>query len=92
MRGYLAAYGNDFQTPNGQPRKAWADERRARIEGKGKITVKIESPQVDIDGNTATVRFRQVYDSDTVKANSRKTLVLTKQGGRWQIKQERAAG
>jgi Flp pilus assembly protein TadD/ketosteroid isomerase-like protein len=92
MRGYLAAYGNDFQPPNGASRKVWTDERRARIEGKGSIQVKIEQPQVSVNGSTATVSFRQIYSSDTVKANSRKTLVLTKQGGRWQIKQERAAG
>ncbi|MFZ6644235.1 tetratricopeptide repeat protein [Undibacterium sp. TJN25] len=87
---YLAYYGKDFQTPKGEPRKNWADERRLRIEGKGHITVKIESPQVSIDGNTATVKFRQIYSSDQLTANSRKTLVLTKQDGKWQIKQERA--
>ncbi|GGC92050.1 nuclear transport factor 2 family protein [Undibacterium terreum] len=87
---YLAFYGKDFQTPKGEPRKAWADERRLRIEGKGHITVKIESPVVSLDGNTATVKFRQIYSSDQLTANSRKTLVLTKQDGKWQIKQERA--
>ncbi|MES2104689.1 MAG: tetratricopeptide repeat protein [Pseudomonadota bacterium] len=87
---YLAFYGKDFQTPKGEPRKNWADERRLRIEGKGHITVKVESPKVSIDGNTATVKFRQIYSSDQLTANSRKTLVLAKQDGKWQIKQERA--
>jgi hypothetical protein len=36
------------------------------------------------------VKFRQIYTSDRLKADSRKVLVLTKQGGKWQIKQERA--
>ena len=43
-----------------------------------------------IEGNTATAQFRQVYVSDRLKANSMKTLVLTKHGGKWLIKQERA--
>lgn len=90
VNGYLAAYGNDFDLPAGQSRKAWTDERRARIEDKKHISVKIESPQVAVNGNTATVKFRQVYDSDRVKANSRKTLVLSKQGGKWHITQERS--
>ncbi|MDF3035125.1 MAG: tetratricopeptide repeat protein [Paucimonas sp.] len=90
VKGYLAFYANDFKTPKGESRKAWADERQARIAGKGRINVKIESPQVSIDGNTATVKFRQIYTSDRLKADSRKTMVLTKQGSKWLIKQERA--
>jgi tetratricopeptide (TPR) repeat protein len=88
VKGYLRAYGSDFKTPNGVSRSAWAEERRARIVDKGRINVQVESPQVTIKGNTATVRFRQIYQSDRLKANSRKTLVLTKQGNAWRIQQE----
>ena len=88
--GYLAHYAKDFQTPKGESRKAWAEERRNRIEGKGHINVKIEGIKVSIDDNSATVKFRQVYTSDQLTANSRKTLILTRQDGKWQIKQERA--
>lgn len=88
IKDYLAAYGSDFQVPNGQSRKAWENERRARIVGKGRISVKIEAPQVAVNGNAATVKFRQIYKSDRLSANTRKTLVLTRQGGKWKIKQE----
>ncbi|MFZ6730434.1 L,D-transpeptidase Cds6 family protein [Undibacterium sp. Ji42W] len=87
---YLGHYAKDFQTPKGESYKAWADERRNRIEGKGRINVKIESAKIDVDGNTATVKFRQIYTSDQLTANSRKTLHMVKQDGKWQIKQERA--
>lgn len=90
VKGYLNAYASDFDLPAGQSRKAWSDERRARIEDKARISVKIETPQVSLNGNTATVKFRQIYDSDRTKANSRKTLVMVKQSGKWHIKQERA--
>ncbi len=90
VKGYLNFYAADFQTPNGLSRAAWAEDRRARIAGKDRINVTIESPQVTVSGNTATVKFRQKYVSDRLKADSRKTLVLTRQGSRWQIKQERA--
>jgi tetratricopeptide (TPR) repeat protein len=89
---YLAFYADNFQTPKGQSRSAWAEERRQRIEGKGHISVKIESAQANIDGSTATVRFRQLYSSDQLKADSRKTLVLVKQDGKWLITQERSGG
>ncbi|MGZ5819303.1 MAG: tetratricopeptide repeat protein [Burkholderiaceae bacterium] len=90
VKGYLRAYGSDFKAPNGLSRSAWAEERRTRITDKGRINVRVESPQVTLNGNTATVRFRQIYESDRLKANSRKILVMTKQGGTWQIQQERS--
>jgi tetratricopeptide (TPR) repeat protein len=89
---YLTFYGKDFQLPKGTTRKSWAEERRLRIEGKGRISVKVDSPKVLFDGNTATVKFRQIYNSDQLKADSRKTLVFTKQDGKWQITQERTGG
>lgn len=92
VKNYLAAYGSDFQTPKGESRKAWADERRARIEEKGHISVKVDAPQVTIRHDTATVRFRQIYNSNRLTVDSRKTLILTRQGSRWLIKQERSGG
>jgi tetratricopeptide (TPR) repeat protein len=89
VKTYLGSYSSNFQTPKGVSRRAWADERRARIEGKGHITVTVEAPQVTIDGNAATVKFRQQYVSNRLSSSSRKTLVLEKQGNKWQIKQER---
>lgn len=87
---YLGYYAKDFQTPNKQSRSAWAEDRRSRIEGKGKIGVRIDDPNVSIDGNSATVKFKQYYTSDRLSSTSRKTLVLTKQDGKWLIKQERS--
>jgi len=92
MKSYLGHYGSDFQPPGGGSRKAWEEERRQRIVGKGRINVRIESPQVTVNGNTATVKFRQVYISDQLTATTRKTLVMNKQGGRWQIRQEQTGG
>ncbi len=89
VKAYLAMYHDKFQTPGGISMKAWAEERRTRIEGKGRISVKVEAPQVTFDGNSATVKFKQAYSSDKLSSTSRKTLVLEKQGKQWQIKQER---
>ena len=86
---YLAHYAGDFAPPGGQTRKAWMEERQARITGKGRIKVSIDKPQVSTEGNTATVRFRQSYVSDRLSASSRKTLELERQRGKWLIRQER---
>ena len=85
---YLGYYSQQFEPPKGLSRKAWSDERRARIEGKGRIRVEVSAPEVAVNGNTAKVTFRQTYESDRLTAKSRKTLVLIKNGGKWQIKQE----
>lgn len=90
MKGYLNAYADNFQTPRGVARKAWEADRRARIEGKEHIKVTVEAPQVSVKGDTATVRFRQIYASDRLNANSRKTLILEKKNGQWRIKQEQS--
>lgn len=88
VKGYLAHYAPDFEPPNKQTRKAWADERQARIVGKGRILVKVESPQVSLDDGRATVKFRQQYTSDRLTVSSRKTLVLVRQKGKWLIQKE----
>jgi len=38
------------------------------------------------------VRYRQIYNSDRLTVDSRKTLIFVKQGNRWLIKQERSGG
>jgi hypothetical protein len=85
---YLGYYSPQFEPPKGLTRKAWTDERRARIEGKGRIHVEVAAPEVTVNGNTAKVSFRQTYESDRLTARSRKTLIMVKNGGKWQIKQE----
>jgi len=89
---YLGFYAGDFQTPNMQPREAWAKERAERIKGKARIAVTAESPQVVVQRDTATVTFRQVYRSERINDETRKTLVLAKQGGEWKIQQENSGG
>lgn len=88
VKAYLTHYAPDFDTPGTQSRKAWAEERDARIVGKGRISVRVESPQVTIENGRATVKFRQTYVSDRLTANSRKTLVLVKHRGKWLIQKE----
>jgi Flp pilus assembly protein TadD/ketosteroid isomerase-like protein len=89
---YLSHYAKDFKTPKGEARAAWEKERRARITAPKSISVTIASPQVTLNGdNQATVKFRQHYRSDVMKASSNKTLVLVKANGRWQIREEKAS-
>jgi len=87
---YLAYYARDFKTPNGEPRGEWEKARRQRITAPKRIEVGIDAPKVSLkDANTTTVTFRQHYRSDSLKADSNKTLVMVRVDGKWLIQQER---
>lgn len=92
VNAYLAFYADDFQPVKKQSREAWAKEREARIKGKASISVKAESPAVSVNGDRATVEFKQVYQSGQLANATRKTLVLAKQGEEWKILQESSGG
>lgn len=87
---YLAAYGRDFKLPRGESRQAWEASRKQRITAPTKIEVRIENPKVAFADGVATIKFRQNYKSNILSANSAKTLVMAKNGGKWQIRDERS--
>lgn len=88
MGAYLGAYGRDFDPPGNQSRKDWEEDRRARIVGKSRISVRVSDLQVTVQGGKAIAKFRQAYNADTLSVNSRKTLELQKSGDRWVIVRE----
>lgn len=91
MRAYLAAYATDFNTPKGVSRKVWEAEREDRIAGKpGKISVTVDEPQIAINGDKATAKFRQHYTAPGLSSSTIKTLVLVRSANKWLIKEENA--
>jgi ketosteroid isomerase-like protein len=89
VKAYLAAYAKDFQVPGGGSRKNWEQERESRIAKPGGIKVGLSDMRVQIDGDQATVRFRQRYSAATLNTTTSKTLVMVQRGNRWLIQQER---
>ena len=92
MNAYLGAYAKNFDTPKNLPRKTWEEERRERIMGKSRISVKVSDIVTKSNGSTATVKFRQDYAADALATSSRKTLELNKVGDRWLIAKETTGG
>jgi ketosteroid isomerase-like protein len=89
VEAYFAHYAKDFQTTGGDARAAWEAERALRIKKPGTIQVTYENLQIAVDGNIATVKFRQHYRSSRLKTGTSKVLVLVNRDGRWLIQQER---
>ena len=91
--GYLARYAPGFKTPDGEPRKTWESERRARIAKPRKIEVRVEAPKVTFsDTNRATVTFRQHYRSNNLKVSASKKLEMVRSGNQWLIQEELVGG
>ncbi|MCX8085952.1 MAG: tetratricopeptide repeat protein [Rhodocyclaceae bacterium] len=92
VKAYLAHYAKDFQVPGGQSRKAWEAERAQRVGKPGKIEVTRDKLAIKVEGNQAIVRFRQSYKSAGFNATSGKTLVMSRENGKWLIREERVGG
>lgn len=89
MKSYLSSYSSDFNTPKGMARKDWEAEREARIAGKsGSISVTFDEPQISVNGDKATAKFRQHYKAPGLSTSTTKSLVFVKTGNKWLIKEE----
>ena len=88
MSAYLGSYADDFQPPAGMNRAQWEADRRLKITGKREISVEVQQLELQVQGNTATTRFRQLYTAGALKVSSRKTLRWVWQSGRWRIVRE----
>ena len=90
VKVYLSYYAKDFATPKGESRSAWDAERHKRIVKPGNIRVSVDNLKITMEGSDrATARFRQHYQSASLKSSSNKVLALVKRDGKWQIRQER---
>jgi ketosteroid isomerase-like protein len=90
---YLSFYGHHFVPENDMPRSRWETVRRIRVTTPDYIEVHISEPRVDLqDGRTATVRFLQVYRSNTFVGRTTKTLHVFREPDGWKIIRERVGG
>ncbi len=87
---YLACYADDFKTPNGESRREWEQTRKERIRKPSSIQVEVLSPKISVDGNRATISFKQSYRAGGNSMRTSKTLHLRKVGDKWLITQELA--
>jgi len=88
---YLSFYADDFKTPDGETRAAWEAVRRDRVSKPKYIQVGIRIMTIQVTDSThATVKFRQSYRANHLKASGNKTLLMLKAGDKWLIQEERS--
>jgi tetratricopeptide (TPR) repeat protein len=86
---FTGAYAPDFQG-GGSDAATWRRDTQARLEARSRISVTLSDLEVSVDGDRATARFLQTYESDQPgsRLRTRKTLGLQKQQNRWVIVDE----
>lgn len=92
MDAYLAAYSPKFNPGSGMSRKSWEKERHDRIVNKSSITVSVSDLRIKVNDDRATANFRQAYRAGSLVSNSRKTLEMARESGRWLIVRENSGG
>lgn len=85
---YLAFYSKDFVPPAKKSLAAWEADRRAKLEKKGDIQVRVLNPFFVLSGNVATVVFDQQYQSSNFNDAGGKRLEWVKEGSEWRIRRE----
>jgi adhesin transport system outer membrane protein len=88
FKSYLLAYAPNFEPHKGMSQNKWQIERKHRIIFKKKIQVSVSNIEIEIKGDMAEVNFLQTYESNYLKEKNQKSLILTKQDGRWLIIRE----
>ena len=86
MDAYIAAYTTDFN--GGKTRTIWERERRARIQSKRNIEVKLSAIKVEMRGDKALASFSQDYKADNFSETSSKRVDLVRSGNNWLIAKE----
>jgi tetratricopeptide (TPR) repeat protein len=88
VESYLACYAEEFKPPNGESRTEWESTRKERIRKPASIQVTVLSPKINVDGDLATIAFKQSYRAGDNSMRTSKTLSLRKSGDRWLITEE----
>lgn len=86
---YLASYSNRYDPGNGVSQDTWKQQRRARLTAPTSINIEVLNPQVQmLDENRATVRFVQVYQSNSYADQVTKVMEFAREGRSWRIVSE----
>jgi len=90
---YLSFYGHHFEPVKGMTRDHWAEVRRKRVAAPEFIDVDIQNPSVTFQASDrASVRFLQIYRSNTFDGQTLKTLRLSRDSDGWKIVGEETGG
>jgi murein L,D-transpeptidase YafK len=87
MDAYRRFYDTSrFSAPGHTSWQSWKEHKAATFERYSKISIDIDSVSIDdLTDTSATVEFRQVYESDVFRSVAPKTLSVRKTEDNWKI-------
>ena len=88
IEAYLAQYSDGFRSAWGASKAPWAEKRRSIIANSREIDIRLENISSRVDGESATVRFTQRYNSANYSDVVNKRLDLSLESGEWKITRE----
>jgi sulfatase modifying factor 1 len=88
---FMSVYRRRFSS-EGLDYEGWKAKKTRLFKKAGAISVDISDVQIAVDGDRATVRFKQRYQASNYSDFGRKTLTLTKFNGKWKILTESFTG
>jgi tetratricopeptide (TPR) repeat protein len=89
VTAYLSHYAPNFDPPGELSRSDWEKQRRSRVSRPKLIQVEVTEPKVSFNGaESAVIRFRQHYKSDTIESTGYKTLTMIRSNQGWLIVRE----
>ncbi len=89
VANYLSFYAANFTPPQDMTRSDWEALRKQRLTAPKYIRVMVSDFKIQRNGNQATATFNERYESNTLKVNTGKALVLELQNGTWKIVAEK---
>lgn len=88
VEAYLAAYAPDHVGRGAPDAAAWRELRRARIQARERIDVRLSGLRTRLEGSRVVATFVQSYRADGLHETVRKRVVLAPTGPRWLIVEE----
>jgi lipopolysaccharide export system protein LptA len=88
LENYMRCYSKEF-TSRGMNWDRWKSYKQQFNEKYQQISLAFNDMQIALEGDHATVRFEQYYQSDDYSDHGMKSLILKKENGSWNIFAER---
>ncbi len=88
LENYMRCYSKEF-TSRGMNWDRWKSYKQQFNEKYQQISLAFNAMQIALEGDHATVRFEQYYQSDDYSDHGMKSLILKKENGSWNIFAER---
>lgn len=88
---YLSFYHKDYQPEKGLSRQKWVQSRKMKLTKPSWIKVGLSDINIgENSGEQAVVNFKQIYQSNSFRDESRKQMVLLNTNNGWQILSEKS--